>query len=153
MNDEQHTDGTVEDWAQDALTPQQQKIAEWRTALDAAPNTEDMEQYRADLADAERMLTEATTAYRTAVAQRALVLGFQKIAAEEDTTAKMVHSWRRQYTPDAVDLSTVPTVELAREERRIAALEAKAEANAAAQKRIEEIVARHKATMEGVNDR
>lgn len=133
----------------DMLTVNQQKIAEWREALDAAPTSEDMKGLRRAIRDAEKALADAEAAHATASAQRALVHGWTAIAEEEGVSAKRLHGWHRQYIPDLPDLSSVPRVEIPREERRIESLRKQVERTAELDREYEAVRLRLAEKMEG----
>lgn len=137
-----------EDGAEE-LTANQQRIAEWRDALDAAPTAQDMEGLRRAIRDAEKALADAEAAHATAAAQRSLVHGWTTIAEEEGVSAKRLHGWHRQYLPDLPDLSSVPSVEIPREERRIESLRKRVERTAELDREYEELRQRLAKKMEG----
>lgn len=137
-----------EDGAEE-LTANQQRIAEWRDALDAAPTAQDMEGLRRAIRDAEKALADAEAAHATAAAQRSLVHGWTTIAEEEGVSAKRLHGWHRQYIPDFPDLSSVPHVEIPREERRIESLRKQVERSAELDREYEELRQRLAKKMEG----
>lgn len=111
----------------DAMNQDQQRIAEWSIARDAAPSEEDVMNLREKIESAQSALDKATAAYEKAVAQRALVIGWTEVAAEEGVSAKRLHSWHRQYVPKAPDLTDVPKTIIPREQRRIASMEERVE--------------------------
>lgn len=143
------TDEQVQEDGAEELTPNQQRIAEWREALDAAPTSEDMAGLRRAIRDAEKALADAEAAHATAAAQRSLVHGWTTIAEEEGVSAKRLHGWHRQYLPDLPDLSSVPRVEIPREERRIESLRKQVERTAELDREYEELRQRLAKKMEG----
>lgn len=133
----------------DVLTTNQQKIADWREALDAAPTSDDMKDLRRAISDAEKALADAEAAYATASAQRSLVHGWTTVAEEEGVSAKRLHGWHRQYVPNLPDLSSVPSVEIPREERRIESLRKQVERSAELDREYEALRVRLAEKMEG----
>ncbi len=103
----------------DSLNRDQERIKEWHSAAMAAPTVENILEYRSSVEQAEKVLGEKRAEYEKAVAQRALVYGWQKVSTEERLTPKRLHSWWRKHCYDLQDLSSVPTKEMSREERRI----------------------------------
>ena len=135
----------------DRVTRDQKRITEWHEAAQAAPSSDEMHARREAVREAEAILADARNALEAGAAQRACVYGWGKVAEEEGVTAKRVHAWHREHTPDLPDLSTVPGREMAREERRITAEAERLEAEARLRERIIEQQARLTEIKKGLN--
>lgn len=114
----------------------------WHAAAQAAPGESEVTEMRTNLEALRKEVAALEKKFATATATRACVFGFQRVADEQKTTAKQIHAWRREYTPNLEDLSSIPDREMKREERRIAALDERLRAEAELKRRREEHQAR-----------
>lgn len=103
-------------------------VAQWETAATAAPSEDQVSQMREHLAKLKAEAATLEDKFAEAVVTRACVFGFQRVAAEQETTAKQIHTWKKTFLPEMPDLSAIPDKEMKREERRIATLNARLEA-------------------------
>lgn len=109
----------------------------WHAAAEAAPGESEVTEMRTNLEALRKEADALEKKFAKAVATRACVFGFQRVADEQKTTAKQIHAWRRDFTPNLEDLSSIPDREMKREERRIAALDERLKAEAELKRRRE----------------
>lgn len=124
-------DGTIQEMYEterDRKTEDAEAAAAWHAAAEAAPTEEQATTLRKQLAEIEAARDKAAEEFARAAVERACVLGFQRVAAEQGVTPKQLHAWRKRYLPDLPDLSAIPDREMRREERRVKALDARIEA-------------------------
>lgn len=102
-------------------------IAPWREAEGNLADADTLARLREEAEQAEAMYEEQVRGYRVALVRRALVYGWQPTSDETGVSAKALHNWHKRYIPDEPDLSRVKAKAVAKEERRILRMEAKAQ--------------------------
>lgn len=107
----------------DKTTEDAALVEQWQKAAESIPSEDDSASLRRLVEKTKASLAKIEEDYATAVVARACVLGFKRVAEEEQVTPKQIHAWRQRYTPDVPDLSAVPEREMKREERRVKALD------------------------------